>query len=249
MTSQQVVILGSGGWIPNHGRATSCLAIRVQKRLVLLDAGTGVANLRSRPDLLHGVEAVDIFLSHFHLDHVIGISYLPGWGLPPISVSGPGALFGSSTRVILESLSSPPFFSAPLSSYIADVKEVTEGENRTDGLDVQARIQERHPGKSLAYRLGDLLTYCTDTAVDPANGAFARGSKILLHEAWGVDSSPEPYAHSSAAEAAEIAQASGVERLKLIHLPPRVADYTVMLDAARAIFPQTSLARDFEELS
>ncbi|MGD2114802.1 MAG: MBL fold metallo-hydrolase, partial [Acidobacteriota bacterium] len=75
----RLIPLGTNGYIPTHGRQTMCFLVRFEDRALLLDAGTGVARLlepRVR-ELLEGVEQLDVILSHFHLDHVIGLSYLP----------------------------------------------------------------------------------------------------------------------------------------------------------------------------
>ena len=54
-----------------------------------------------------------------------------------------------------------------------------------------------------------------------ATPQFARGSRVLLHEAWATEGAPEQTAiHSSGREAARVAGEAGVERLVLIHLHP-----------------------------
>jgi glyoxylase-like metal-dependent hydrolase (beta-lactamase superfamily II) len=44
---------------------------------LLLDAGTGARRLLTDSDLVDGVTALDVVLTHFHLDHVCGLLYLP----------------------------------------------------------------------------------------------------------------------------------------------------------------------------
>ena len=39
-----IVILGANGWIPTQNE-TSCLMVEYKNQLILLDAGTGIANL------------------------------------------------------------------------------------------------------------------------------------------------------------------------------------------------------------
>ncbi|MBG0566577.1 hypothetical protein [Actinoplanes aureus] len=58
------------------------------------------------PQLYMGVERIDIALGHFHLDHVVGLSYLDALD-PAVErhVWGPGAwLYGRDTRAIVEQL-------------------------------------------------------------------------------------------------------------------------------------------------
>jgi glyoxylase-like metal-dependent hydrolase (beta-lactamase superfamily II) len=53
----------------------------------MIDAGTGIATLVERPDLLDGLDRLDILLTHFRLDHVAGLAVLPRlvWALGPPS--------------------------------------------------------------------------------------------------------------------------------------------------------------------
>src|SRR5438309_8187438 len=109
--TQVLTILGAGGWFPAHGRHTACALLRDGPNAVLIDAGTGVGRLVERPDLLAGVEQLDIVLTHFHLDHVAGLAYLPAlersYGT---TLWGPGRLlYEAPTEAVLSRLSHEPF--------------------------------------------------------------------------------------------------------------------------------------------
>ena len=74
-----IIPLGTGGYIPTSRRATASVLVRRGRTALLFDAGTGVARLL-QPELaahLAGVECLNILLSHYHLDHVIGLTWLP----------------------------------------------------------------------------------------------------------------------------------------------------------------------------
>jgi ribonuclease BN (tRNA processing enzyme) len=230
------VLLGSGGWIPTSRRETCCTFLQEGSHVLLIDAGTGVRRLLEQPDLLSGAETVDIVLTHFHLDHVVGLSYLPGLSLPePLRVWGPGhVLTGTSTRSICERLLSPPLFSAPLRTIVSDVCEIAEqGRFEIGPFSLATRIQELHAGSTLAVRIGDLLTYCTDTGPDPGNVRFASGSRVLLHDAWYAEESSEDDNHSAGGDAGRIAREAGVDHLVLIHINPlQESDEALMASAA-----------------
>jgi len=81
MANDTCILLGSGGWMPTSERETAALYLRRGDHVLLVDAGTGLHRLVEHPELLQGAERVDIVLTHFHLDHVIGLSYLPGLAL------------------------------------------------------------------------------------------------------------------------------------------------------------------------
>jgi ribonuclease BN (tRNA processing enzyme) len=245
------VLLGTGGWIPTTRRETCCAFLRAGSQVLLIDAGTGVQRLVERPDLLEGVESVDIVLTHFHLDHVVGLSYLPALSLPePPRIWGPGQLLtGSSTRSILERLLSPPFSSAPLGATASDVREIPMQEAFEVGpISVATRVQKLHAGSTLALRIEDSLTYCTDTAPDPGNVAFAAGTCLLLHDAWYAQESSDDGNHSAGGDAGRIAREAGVDHLVLIHVNPfQESDEALAASAARE-FPDVHVGVDLEAL-
>ena len=245
------VLLGSGGWIPTPRRETCCAFLRAESYVLLIDAGTGIQRLVERPDLLEGARKVDIVLTHFHLDHVVGLSYLPALSLPePPTIWGPGQLLtGSSTRSILERLLSPPFSSAPLDATTSDVREIPAYQAFEVGpVSVATRVQELHAGSTLALRFGDALTYCTDTAPDPGNVAFASGTRLLLHDAWYAQESSDDGNHSAGGDAGRIAREAGVDHLVLIHVNPfQESDEALATTAARE-FPDVRVGVDLEAL-
>ena len=240
------VLLGSGGWIPTSRRETCCALLREDTHALLIDAGTGIRRLFERPDLLAGVGSLDIVLTHFHLDHVIGLSYLPGLTLPePTTIWGPGELLtGVPTRSILERLLGPPLFSAPLRTIASAVREVPNRELELSSFALTTRVQERHAEPTLALRIGDYLTYCTDTAPDFANVAFAAGSRVLLHDAWYAGETSKDSNHSAGGDAGRIAREARVARLVLIHIHPLEADDEALVASAARAFPNVTVAHD-----
>jgi ribonuclease BN (tRNA processing enzyme) len=220
---ETLIILGGGGWFPAHGRQTACALLRDGDCAILIDAGTGVGRLVERPELLDGVRRLDILLTHFHLDHVAGLAYLPAIGLcEQTTVWGPGSLlYGRSTKAVLEQLSHEPFHPVPLEDQDIEVRDLPASEIELSGVRVHMRRQDKHTAPSLGLRFGDLFTWITDTAHDADSASFAAGCRLLAHEAWFTTAQPRnPEIHTAAAQAAQIAGAAGVERLLLIHLPP-----------------------------
>jgi ribonuclease BN (tRNA processing enzyme) len=236
--------LGTGGWLPGDDRETSCFAVRDGARLLLLDAGTGLRRLATDPQLCAGVERIDIALSHFHLDHVIGLSYLDALG-PGVErhVWGPGAwLYGRDSRAIVERLTGPPYGSAPFDELFHGVHELTAGTTDIGGHPVHVRAQLMHSHPSVGFRYADDFTYCTDTAADPGTAELAAGVPLLLHEA-SVTAPSEPQYHCTAAQAARLAAAAGAGRLVLVHLDPRLPG-AALLAEARVEFAPTELGVD-----
>ena len=245
-------ILGAGGWIPTATHATCSALLRSGDAAVLIDAGTGIERLVADRSLLEGVETLDLVLTHFHLDHVVGLGYMPGLrgagGCPP-RIWGPGAaVFGGSTDEVLRRAFTPPFADADYGLVAREVRELAVGEQQVGPFTVTARRQEGHSTPTLALRFDDLFTYCTDTPYDAGNAELARGSRVLLHEAWATEGAPEQTPiHSSGREAARVAAEAGAERLVLIHLHP-LTGHDAMLEEARAEFPVAELAHDGLEI-
>ena len=245
-------ILGGGGWFPAHGRQTACALLRDGDSAVMIDAGTGIGRLVERPDLLEGVVRLDIILTHFHLDHVAGLAYLPAIGTcEQTTLWGPGELlYDTPTKLVLAQLSHEPFHPVPLEAQDIEVRDLPKDELEFPTTRVRLRRQDRHSAPTLGLRFDDRLTWITDTAYDEASSAFASGSQMLAHEAWFSESDPRnPDIHSSASEAARIGVEAGIERLLLIHLPPFGTPLDELLTEAQAHVPGAVLANDGADVS
>jgi ribonuclease BN (tRNA processing enzyme) len=242
------LLLGSGGWIPTSRRETCCAYLRDGGHVLLLDAGTGVQRLVEDPGLLADVERLDIVLTHFHLDHVAGLSYLPALPLQA-TLWGPGeALAGTPTAAIAGRMFGSPLFGARLEQIVAEIREVPSAPFELGRFALSSRVQRLHTDPTLAVRIGNWLAYCTDTAADPGNPGFAEGVELLLHEAWYPGASTDDEIHSAAGEAGRIAREAGVERLVLIHVNPLGGSDEELAAAARAEFPHVSVGEDLVPL-
>lgn len=259
-------MLGSGGWIPTARRETTCAILSFPESLFILDAGTGLARLleeRFRPELEPERE-VHLFLSHYHLDHVAGLLYLPAmFRGRTVHLHPPSAdITGLDPLETVSSLIRKPFNPHALKDMPVDVvvEPLREGENEVGGIRVGLRRQI-HADPSAGFRIGDLMVFATDTAADPGTAGFSRGVRILVHEAWidGAeedDPATEPIAreayaaHTSARQAAGLAAAAGVGQLVLSHLNPLQSDqyHSGMLVSAKKIFPQALILEDGESL-
>lgn len=245
----EVRLLGSGGWLPTDRRETACVYLRDGADVLLLDAGTGFRRLGTEPELLDGVERLHVALTHFHLDHTYGLIGLPAVrGVPVREVWAPGALVaGSSAETLVHRLLDPPFLARTASdvttTFATAVREL-DRDVELGPFRLELRVQPLHTGPTLALKVNGELAYCTDTAYDEANATFARGARVLLHEAMHAADTTDDPTHSAAGEAARIAARAEVERLVLVHVHPLADDEDALLAHAVRHFAAAQVASD-----
>lgn len=125
-------------------------------------------------------------------------------------------------------------------------KTLQNGESVSAGgrvISPEEVIGPRRPGRKIVYT-GD--TRPSDHVIQAAKNA-----DLLIHEAT-LAADLKEYAktvgHSTAAEAAQVAQEARVLTLVLTHISSRYANTTQLLEEARSIFPNTFVAEDLFEL-
>ncbi len=125
-------------------------------------------------------------------------------------------------------------------------KTLQDGESVSVGGRVIAPEQVIGP-----TRPGRKIVYTGDTRPSDHVVRAAENADLLVHEATLATDLKE-YAktvgHSTAAEAAQVAQRAGVLTLLLTHISSRYANTTQLLEEARLIFPNTFVAEDLLEL-
>ena len=242
-------LLGSGGWIPSEERETTCVFLRDRERGLVLDAGTGLRRLVSEPALLEGVCRLDIVLTHFHLDHVCGLAYVPALPLIP-SLWAPGRwLYGRPSSELLGPLRTAPL--SPSEAHeLGEVHELRAGPQAVGGFRLATRAQTLHWAPTAGLRVGDELALVTDTAYEAASAEFARSVTHLLHEAWSCSANPTAEAgDSTAAQAGAVARDARASHLTLVHINPLLAEEAALLADARSAFPAARIGVDRTELA
>jgi ribonuclease Z len=243
----KLILLGTTGYHPNDRRQTACLLL--PECGVMLDAGTSTYRAS---DYLQTAE-LDIFLTHAHLDHIIGLTYLFSvvhvHPLERITVHAlPEKLAAIEEHLFAEALfpARPGCEFRPLEASVS-----LSGGGRLSHFPLE------HRGGSLGYRLdwpGHSMAYVTDTVASP-DAAYVeqiRGVDLLVHECYFPDSEAawaRRTGHSHTTPVALVAERAGVRRLVLVHVNPLAAgDDPVGLDGARAIFPNVCVGEDRMEL-
>jgi len=247
----KLFLLGTSGYHPNERRNTACLMLPAEG--IVLDAGTGFFRVREHL----ATTTLDILLTHVHLDHVVGLTFLLStvWqkSLERITVHGAT----EKLAAVRQHLLSEHLFPAPLPCQWRplDTGTLTLGRVRVTHFPLA------HPGGSLGYRLdwGDSnaqrsLAYVTDTTAkkDADYVQFLRGVDVLVHECNFRDGQEDWAAktgHSSLTPVAQVAASAAVGRLVLTHFNGLdESDEPVDLAAARRNFPATELGYDGMEI-
>lgn len=239
----QLALLGTAGYHPNESRHTACFML--PEVGVVLDAGSGFFRVGSR--LV--TDDLDIFLTHSHLDHVWGLTFLfdvlHGRHMRRVEVHGDAAKLAAIQNHLLSELLFPvalPCQYRPL-----------DGPVPLAGGGLLTSFPLAHPGSSVGFRLdwpGHSMAYVTDTAADPSASYVERirGVDLLVHECNFTDEHRELAkltGHSHTTPVAEVARRADVGQLVLVHLNPMIGgEDPAGLDVARAIFPNSSLGQD-----
>ena len=241
----RVVFLGTGGYHPNERRHTA--SVLLPDAGVALDAGSGFFRVQNAIRS----STLDVFLTHAHLDHVCGLTFilvpLLRGDLERVRVFGTkNTLHAVRTHLLAHELFpvEPDFEWHILDGSVAlpDNGELTW-------------ISLEHPGGSVGFRLdwpGKSLAYITDTTAPGNYADFVRGVDVLIHECYfpdELDDWAQRTGHSSSSNVAKLARAAKVKRLYLVHVDPqRPDDDPVGLNGIRAIFPKTELTEDLMEI-
>lgn len=243
----ELTILGTGNAAVTECYNT-CFALSDGRRHFLVDAGGGnqiLKRLKEVGILLADIH--DIFLTHEHIDHLLGLIWL-------IRMIGQkmnqGAYEGELRIYCHEGLAGTIRTIADLTIQKKVTKHiggririitVEDGESRKiTGQDVTffdiGSTKARQFGFSMVTREGQKITCCGDEPYNPCEESYVKGSDWLMHEAFCLYREADifrPYEkhHSSVKEACELAERLGIPNLILYHteethLPDRKELYT-----------------------
>jgi len=275
-TGLGVRFYGARGTIPTSGPSTlvyggntACVEVRVNGRLFIIDAGSGLVELGRV--LVSGPErSYDILLSHLHHDHIIGLPFFAPLYDPERQFQiYAGNLGGSSPEAPLREMFSPPLFPIGLDHKSKHIEFVGFNAGETlrfvDGASVRT-VPLRHPSGATGYRFdagGRSLAYISDyehAGPTPERELvdFARGCDLVIYDAmFTVEDYPpcKGWGHSTVEAGLALCAAAGARRLAAFHHNPdyddaKLAHLEATLEKALpgSFYAREGQAVHFEEL-
>ncbi len=259
---------GVRGSIPVSGEAfrifggnTIAFEVRCGERILLFDAGSGLPRA-GRVLKAEGMERADLFFTHCHYDHIIGLPFFkplydPGAALTVWSGHLAGVM---TTRDMVKSFMNAPWF--PVGPGVCrahlSYRDFVPGAvlDLGDGIIVRTHLLN-HPGGAVGYRVewaGRTVAIVTDTehqdgSRDPAVMKLIEGADCFLYDAAYTDAEMDifrGFGHSTWQEAIRLAKAAGARRVGLIHHADWREDAALAaIEAeAQAAFPEAFCGRD-----
>lgn len=236
----KLVVLGSGTSVPHPQRASAAFWLATNSGSALLDI-SGDAPHRMAEEHLDWAALDAIWVSHFHLDHMGGLSnFLFGtkWApntqarQKPLNIFGPTGLSGVFTKA-----NSAHDYRLLEQPFPVKLIEVQPGESFSllPNLNAQT-FSTPHTTESLSIRVTDKggrsLVYSSDTGYSAEFAEFCRDTSLLLMECSFLRNKPVE-THLELSEALKIARDCAPEKLVLTHLYPEWDDVDMQTEVER----------------
>ncbi|MEG3978852.1 MBL fold metallo-hydrolase, partial [Microcoleus sp. herbarium8] len=247
-----------------YGGNTSCVEMRLGKKRLIFDGGTGLRVLGLNLLRQMPVEAY-MFFSHTHWDHIQGFPFFTPAFIPGncFHIYGAIAPNGTTIKQRLADQMHHPNFPVPIQVMQSELKfnDLTPGDIlELDDVKIETALLN-HPNTAIGYRVtwqGHTAVYCTDTEhfpdrLDENVVHLARDADVLIYDAnytneeyYDFKNPKVGWGHSTWQAGVEIAKAAGVKKIVMFHHDPSHDDN--FLDRVEAdvqsVFADSCLARE-----
>lgn len=160
----------SGAEYIRYGGNTSCLEIRHNDDLVIIDAGTGIHKLGDMINL-EDHQTIHLFISHTHWDHITGFPFFgPLYKKNCHVIVWAPVGFGKSTKELFTDMLAYAYFPVRLDEMKAQVtfKELRDDHPISIGSLIIDNHFTNHPGPTVGFKIkipGKTIGYITDNEV------------------------------------------------------------------------------------
>jgi ribonuclease Z len=252
-----VTILGNNSAVPAYERLPTSQMINMDGQKFLVDCGEGTQLQLMRYKIKYS-RISHIFISHLHGDHYFGlIGLINSFGLlnrqqdlvvygpPPLKKIIELQLQVASTRLPfslqIKEISGPGLLleteEIEVACFATDHRITCYGFSFCEKTITRKRLAAQ--GKPRRY------AYCADTRYNESLLEHISAFDLLYHEATYLDDQREKAElrfHSTAKQAAQLAQKAKVNRLLLGHFSSQYENLEAFKKEAREVFPHTEIA-------
>lgn len=253
MSATFCTFLGSNGFLPTEDAHTSCYMI--PELGIVFDAGSGFFRV---PKLIK-TPYLDVFISHGHLDHMMGIqavmNIVRNPSIEKVTVHAEQPVIDQ-----IKQLCAQPYFPIPIEIQLIPFKSLPEDYQGEPEI-----IECSHPGVKITYfplkhtspcygfRVDynqKSIAYVTDTisTVESPYLTYLNDLEVLFHEVYSLDPvNSMNFGHTDALSLAQVCNKIQCQKLVLIHHNP-AGGKNEIFDFIKKEFPDIVLANDNESV-
>lgn len=223
----------------DYGGNTVCVSVECGTELIVFDAGSGLAALGEALKKDGQRKRMDIFLSHLHLDHVMGFFTFHPFYDPEMEIHIYGQMqdgYEGGFKTRLGQLLGPPYWPLGFKDFRANIffhpllpgsaLRLAGQEDLPEGKGLMLHtLPGNHPNGSLLYRIdgdGKRLVYGLDCEMNetiaPAYLDFSREADLLIWDAnFTAEDMQKGWGHSTWEQGVDIRRWAKAERILMIH--------------------------------
>lgn len=238
----QVRFWGVRGSVPcatpqhvRYGGNTSCVSVEVNGHFIVFDAGSGIRDAGNYA-VGAGIMQTHLFLSHVHIDHILGFPfYRPLWDpahqntIYAAHLEAHGGL-----KKVMHQAFADPIFPVPLAKLASNPSYVDFQIGQDICLDAHVKLTTtilNHPNAATGYRLcfGErAICYVTDTEhnvgeIDANIKELIRDADLVIYDSSYTDdeySTRVSWGHSTWQEGIRLCREAGAKSLCIYHHDP-----------------------------